>query len=67
MMHTNWFAEASFGLEEKEAGDYVKWRLINPLGSRAEYVLILKSYSTKYVSLYSRTKKILYTPQIIIT
>ena len=51
MMHTNWFAEASFGLEEKEAGDYVKWRLMNPLGSRAEYALILKSYSTKYVSL----------------
>ena len=21
MMHTNWFAEASFGLEEKETGD----------------------------------------------
>ena len=51
MIHTNWFAEASFGLKEKEAGDYVKWRLKNQLGSRAEYALILKLYSTKYVSL----------------
>ena len=41
MIHTNWFAEASFGLEEKEASDYVKWRLMNPLGSRVEYALIL--------------------------
>ena len=53
MMHTNWFAEASFGLEEKEAGDYVKWRLMNPLGSRAEYAFILKPYSTKYVLIVS--------------